>query len=279
MDNIKTDKNNYDFQRQQLPDGRKMPRRFSLNAFDHRPFEQFARLDKMDWRFWTPLVVIVTSLNIVWWYLPLHYSSHTLQVPFTWQLAPMMGYTLTTSIAIALIITQNFRSYLSYLFIVLGTLFTFTSLIQTRQEIFWLLLLFNALLIIIQQLWLGIQNILGLLLFGALATFTIPIALFYVQNDFITQRFLIYLLPVFFNFFFYFTPIIMPNPNGRKLSILTLALFIVAIFSHHVDFGIIFILLFSCAAFILQFTKAKIGNWQNMLYVLLQMISLIIMYH
>ena len=83
---------------------------------------------------------------------------------------------------------------------------------------------------------------------------------------------------MFLGFGFYFTPILMPNPDGRKLSILTLGLFWVALFSHTVALSTIFIILFSLLAFVLQFVKAKIGNWQHMGYVLLLALSMLLIY-
>jgi hypothetical protein len=107
----------------------------------------------------------------------------------------------------------------------------------------------------------------------------VPIAIFYVQNDFVTEKFILQLLPMFFSFIFYFNPILMPNPDGRKLSILTLGLFWVVLFSHHVGISTIFVVLFSLLAFVLQFMKAKLGNWQNMGYILLQAFSMLLLYH
>lgn len=70
----------------------------------------------------------------------------------------------------------------------------------------------------------------------------------------------------------------MPNPDGRKLSILTLGLFWVTVFSHAIGIGTIFVILFSLLAFILQFVKAKIGSWQQMGYVLMFALSLLLIY-
>lgn len=54
-----------------LPDGRSMPRRLSNDAQDKRSFENFYPIHFRDRRFWIPLSVIVISLNIIWWRLPL----------------------------------------------------------------------------------------------------------------------------------------------------------------------------------------------------------------
>lgn len=232
-----------------------------------------------DWRRWTPLAVIVISLNIIWWRQPLLHTKALSGAGITWQLIPLFGYTVTIAIAMALMMTQNFRSISSYLFLALSILFTFSSLIQTRHEVFTLLLLLSIFFIAIQQTWLGLQNFLGLLLLSILATFAIPISIFYITNNFLTHRFIWQLLPMLFGFGFYFTPILMPNPDGRKLSILTLGLFWVAILSHNVGISTVFIIIFSLIAFILQFVKAKIGNWQHMGYVLLMALSMLLIYH
>lgn len=261
-----------------LPDGRSMPRRLSNDAQDKRSFENFYPIHFRDRRFWIPLSVIVISLNIIWWRLPLLHTQ-SLQGSITWQIAPLFCYTIAIAVGMALMMTQNFRSLISYIFFAVGSLFTFSSLIQSRHEIFVLLLLLCVFLVIVQQLWLGLQNILGLILLAVLATLTVPIAIFYVQNNFVTEKFILQLLPMFFGFIFYFNPILMPNPDGRKLSILTLGLFWVVLFSHHVGVSTIFVVLFSLLAFVLQFMKAKLGNWQNMGYILLQAFSMLLLYH
>lgn len=266
-------------QMHQLPDGRVIPRRATTNPQERRSYENFTPAGFFDWRRWMPLVVIVVSLNIVWWRQPLLHTQTLSAATVSWQIMPLFGYTLVLSIAVTLLITQNFRSLLSYLFLGISLLFTFSSLIQTRHEVFILLLLLSAFFIAIQQSWLGLQNILGLILLSVLSTFTIPIAIFYVTNNFLTQRFIWQLLPLFFAFLFYFTPIMMPNPDGRKLSILTLGLFWVTLFSHAVNFGTLFIIIFSLFAFVLQFVKAKIGNWQHMGYVLMLALSTLLIYH
>lgn len=269
---------NYQQKSYQLPDGRPMPHRLTSNPQAKRSYESFTPAGLFDWRRWVPLIVIVISLNIIWWRQPLLHTKALLGSSITSQVLPLFGYTLTIAIGVTLMLTQNFRSLLSYLFFGLSILFTFSSLIQTRQEIFFLLLILSIFLIIIQQSWLGLQNWMGLLLLSVLATFTIPIAIFYIQNSFLTQRFLWQLVPMFLGFGFYFTPILMPNPDGRKLSILTLGLFWVALFSHTVALSTIFIILFSLLAFVLQFVKAKIGNWQHMGYVLLLALSMLLIY-
>ncbi|GMA70265.1 hypothetical protein GCM10025879_15110 [Leuconostoc litchii] len=261
----------------QLPDGRLMPRRLSNDARDKRSFENFYPIHFRDRRFWLPLAVILLSLNVVWWRLPLLHTK-MLQGAITWQITPLLCYTISTALGMALMMIQNFRSLTSYVFFAISILFTFSSLIQSRHEIFVLLLILCLFLIMIQQLWLGLQNVLGLLLMSILATYTVPIAIFYVQNNYVTQRFIVQLLPMLFGFIFFFTPIIMPNPDGRKLSILTLGLFWVILFSHQVGINTIFIILCSILAFTLQFVKAKLGNWQNMGYVLLQAIAMLLLY-
>lgn len=262
-----------------LPDGRPIPRRITTNPQEKRHYENFTPAGFFDWRRWIPLAVIVISLNIIWWRQPLLHTKALSGAGITWQLIPLFGYTVTIAIAMALMMTQNFRSISSYLFLALSILFTFSSLIQTRHEIFTLLLLLSIFFIAIQQTWLGLQNFLGLLLLSILATFAIPISIFYITNNFLTHRFIWQLLPMLFGFGFYFTPILMPNPDGRKLSILTLGLFWVAILSHNVGISTVFIIIFSLIAFILQFVKAKIGNWQHMGYVLLMALSMLLIYH
>lgn len=266
-------------QSHQLPDGRPMPRRITADPRERRAYEDFHPVDFFDWRQWVPLVVIVVSLNLVWWRQPLLHTKSLAGAALTWQIVPLFGYTLAVAIAVTLLMTQNLRSLLSYAFLGLSILLTFSALIQTRHEIFLLLLLLSGFFIAIQQQWLGLQNWLGLVLLSVLATYTVPVAIFYTTNGFVTHRYLAQLLPMLFGFGFFFTPVIMPNPDGRKLSILTLGLFWVTVFSHAVSFGTIFVIIFSLLAFVLQFVKAKIGNWQHMGYVLMLALSMLIIYH
>lgn len=270
---------NYQEQSQKLPDGRRVPNRMSANPQERRSYENFTPAGFFDWRRWAPLAAIVISLNIVWWRQPLLHTKALAGAAMTWQIVPLFGYTLTIAIGMTLMMTQNFRSILSYLFLILSILFTFSSLIQTRHEIFILLLLLTGFCAAVQQNWFGLQNWLGLVLFSVLATYTIPISIFYVTNNFVTQRFIWQLLPMLFGFGFYFTPIFMPNPDGRKLSILTLGLFLATVFSHEMAISTVFIIIFSLLAFILQFVKAKIGNWQHMGYVLMLALSMLLIYH
>ncbi len=261
-----------------LPDGRDMPSRFSTNPQDKRNFENFTQTHFFDWRRWIPLTIIVLSLNFTWWYQPLLHSTSLTGMGSTWHTLPLFVYSIMVSIGLTLVITQNFRSLISYLFFGISLLLTLTSFIQSRHEIFILLGLLSIFFILIQQPIIGLQNWLGLVVLSVLATFSIPVAIFYISNNFVTQRFLWQLVPMLFGFGFYFTPILMPNPDGRKLSILTLGLFLVAVLSHQIGLGTPLIIIFCLLGFILQFVKAKIGNWQNMGYILLLALSMFIIY-
>lgn len=268
-----------DLQSHQLPDGRTMPRRITVDPRERRAYESFHPVNFFDWRQWVPLVIIILSLNLIWWRQPLLHTKTLSEATVTWQIIPLFGYTITLAIGITLLITQNLRSLLSYAFLGASILLTFSSLIQTRHEIFLLLLLLSVFFIILQQQWLGLQNWLGLVLLSVLATYAVPVTIFYISNGFVTHRYLNQLLPMLFGFGFFFTPIIMPNPDGRKLSILTLGLFWVTVFSDAIGIGTIFVMLFSLIAFILQFVKAKIGSWQPMGYVLMFVLAMLLVYH
>jgi hypothetical protein len=246
------------------------------NVYQRRPFENFLPVNWRNWRFWVPLTLNVLAMQVVWWIFPLQYASDIAQQQP--KLAPLFLFTVVLSIAISLIITQNFRSFLSWPLLGISAFLAFNPLMHTRHEVFLLLILLVALFALLQQHWLGLQSVLGLILLTVLGGLVIPISIFFLANDYLTRPFLWSLLPLAFSFLFTFTPILLPNTAGRQLSLLTAGLFIASVLSAHAtlsDFIASGLIVF---AWFMQFMRSQPGNWQYSVLLVLQAIIVWIIY-
>ncbi|CAH1850564.1 hypothetical protein [Convivina praedatoris] len=227
---------------------------------------------------WLTIIIMVLCLNVIWWQQPIFYE-HFLAQAQHWDVWPLVGYSFSASVAIALMIRSNFTHRASYLFLVLSMLVIANSQIRTRFEILLLLLLFICFLFMIPQKIFQIKNALGLLIFSVLATYAIPVSIYFLANNFITQLFLHQSWIMLFAFLYFFTPLFLPNARGRLLSLATILFFWVTVLViHGVNFSSFLAIFISLPPFLLQFSKRYFKRWEPMCALICLMLAICLLY-
>lgn len=154
--------------------------------------------------------------NIIWWVYPLIYGQHlNAQLPLNIQF--LLGYTTTLALAIFLIIYQQFRSILALVVLGINSLFTFANLIKGDVIVFTALLSFTLFLVALQFKWLKLRSVWGLITFSLANAFIIPLTVFYLQNKYVTQPFILTLLPLLLCYLYFMTPIFIVNIKQKRL--------------------------------------------------------------
>ncbi|HEY4399198.1 MAG TPA: hypothetical protein VGM95_01590 [Lactobacillaceae bacterium] len=254
-----------------------MEQRSQHDIYKRRPFENFLPVNWTNWKFWLPLGLNVASLNLIWWAFPLQYATHIAENKP--HLTPLILFTIVVAVAFSLIITQNFRSYLSWPLLGLSGFLALNPLLHTRHEVFILLILLVAVLALLQQHWLGMQSILGLVLLTVLGGLAVPVSIFYLANGYLTRPFLWSLLPLMLSFTFTYTAILLPNAHGRQLSLLTAGLLVAALLSYRSDAQGLALIVLIAFAWLMQFMRAQPGNWQYSVLLVLQALIVWGIYH
>lgn len=168
-------------------------------------------------------LLTILSQNIIWWTYPLIYSQH-LNGHLPAGSIVMVGYTLLISLALHLVFSTKFHSFKAILISVFSGLITFTSLIKGRFEIFCLLLLFTIYIILIQIKWFRLKSVIGLIGMSVIASFTIPLTIFYLQNNYVTNKFILTLIPLLFSYLYFLTPLFLPEGKLRFFTSLLFGL-------------------------------------------------------
>lgn len=166
------------------------------------------------------IALTTIALNIIWWVYPLVYSQKLEgQIPVT--VGVFMISTFCLGAGISITFSGRFKRFYAIIPIVLGIVLSFNALIASGKiEIFLLLLLFGLSLIAIQTTRLQLNNGFGLTIYSFMASTSIPLAVFYLQNNYLTQKFLFNLIPLLFSFFFFMTPIFLPGKFEKRISLI-----------------------------------------------------------
>ncbi|MDR3189774.1 MAG: hypothetical protein LBT80_01040 [Lactobacillaceae bacterium] len=153
----------------------------------------------------------------IWWIYPAIYSKQLSSGQ--WQNNPLLiTYSAFLALTIFLVFHRRFKGLVNYLFLLIPfILLYFLYKEMTFQQVFLLTLLPIA-LVLIHLSWLNLQNVLGLILFSGLATMSLPVVIFYQQNTYLTQPFLISLIPLLLSYLFFMSVIFVPNGKYKRLT-------------------------------------------------------------
>lgn len=163
------------------------------------------------------LFISIISQLAIWWVYPLIYSRNL--AGGQWQQNPLLViYTILLAITVYFTIGQNRYkiSTLAIAFVPVAFLY-FLYQQMTGQQVL-LLSLLPITLILINIKYLKLKNIIGLNLYAAIATLSVPVAIFYQQNTFLTIPFIYSLLPLFFSYLYYMASIFIMNPRHKRIA-------------------------------------------------------------
>lgn len=169
------------------------------------------------------LLVTIISQNIIWWIYPLTYGKH-LDGKLPSGSFIIICYTICISLALHFIFTTNFRSLGALLFCFLSIILIFSSLIKVNFEIFYMLLMFSCYLILIQFKRFKLKSHIGLICLSIIASFPIPLTIFYLQNNYITSNFIFKLIPLMTSYLYFLTPLFIININQLQWTSFILGL-------------------------------------------------------
>lgn len=164
--------------------------------------------------------------NVIWWVYPLIYGQHlNAQLPLDLQF--LLGYTISLALAIFLMLYHQFHSIGALLILAINVLFTFSNLIKGDILVFTALLSFTFFLVALQFKWFKLRSIWGLITFALANAFIIPLTVFYLQNKYVTQPFILTLFPLFLCYLYFMTPLFIVNITKKRLTSLGLGILLI----------------------------------------------------
>ena len=166
---------------------------------------------------WIALLLCVISQNIIWWVYPLIYSNNLAGGQL--QHNPLLiTYSIIIAIAIFLTFNRGFSRWINYVVILFPLLFLYFLYKQFTGQQVMLLALLPITLLLINISWLSLQNVLGLILYSGIATIVMPVVIFYQQNTYLTQPFIISLLPLFFSYLYFMSSVFVTQGRNKRLT-------------------------------------------------------------
>lgn len=166
---------------------------------------------------WISMLVSVIAQNIVWWVYPLIYSNRLVSGQI--QHNPLLlTYSVILSLAIFLTFNHNFAQWFNYIVILIPLLFLYFLYKHFTGQQVMLLSLLPIALLLINVPGLNLKNILGLILYSGIAALVMPVVIFYQQNTFLTQPFLLSLFPLFFSYLYFMSNLFVPKGRNKRLT-------------------------------------------------------------
>ncbi|MDF7626421.1 hypothetical protein PUF88_00705 [Lactobacillaceae bacterium L1_55_11] len=228
---------------------------------------------------WLNIAGMVLGLNLIWWQQALAHPDIFNRAE-QWQLWTLLIYSLSCGLSVALLIKNRFQGRGSYVLWALSMVVMLNPQVRSRFEIATLLFLFSTLLILLPQNILRLKNGLGLIVFSVLSTYAVPVSLFYLANNYLTDSFVGQSWLVLYAFLFFFTPLFLPNARGRLLSLVTLAVYwIAALVQLGFHISALLATLFSLPVFLFQFNKRYFTTWQPLCSIAFLTLTLLIVNH
>lgn len=166
---------------------------------------------------WLSMLISVIAQNIVWWVYPLIYSNRLVSGQI--QHNPLLlTYSIILSLAIFLTFNRNFAQWFNYIVILVPLLFLYFLYKHFTGQQVMLLTLLPLALLLINIPGLNLKNVLGLILYSGIASLVMPVVIFYQQNTFLTQPFLLSLFPLFFSYLFFMSNLFVPEGRNKRLT-------------------------------------------------------------
>ncbi|AIG65059.1 hypothetical protein ACRHK7_04240 [Weissella tructae] len=163
------------------------------------------------------LVISIISQLAIWWVYPLIYSRNL--AGGQWQQNPLFViYTILLAIAVYFTIGQSRYKISTFAIVLIPVAFLYFLYQQMTGQQVALLSLLPVTLILINIHYFNLKNIVGLNLYAAIATLSVPVAIFYQQNTFLTIPFIYSLLPLFFSYLYYTASIFITNTRHKRIA-------------------------------------------------------------
>jgi len=163
------------------------------------------------------LFLSIVSQLAIWWVYPLIYSRNL--AGGQWQQNPLFViYTILLAITVYFTIGQYRYRISTFAIALVPVVFLYFLYQQMTGQQVLLLSLLPITLILINIHHLKLKNIIGLNLYAAISTLSVPVAIFYQQNTFLTMPFIYSLLPLFFSYLYYMSSIFISNPRKKRLA-------------------------------------------------------------
>ncbi|GAK31616.1 hypothetical protein WOSG25_120070 [Weissella oryzae SG25] len=156
---------------------------------------------------------------VIWWVYPLIYSKNL--EGGRWQENPvLLAYSLLCALVIFWTFRHGFEDWKNYLVLLIPALSLYFLYQRMSGQQVSLVALLPIAMVLIQVRWLNLQNILGLIMFSAIATVAFPVTIFYQQNTYLTIPFLLSLLPLFLSYLFYMSSLFITQGRSMRLTAL-----------------------------------------------------------
>lgn len=177
------------------------------------------------------LVIFTIIQSIVVWWAALDYGRSFQTAKFSAAQLPLIGYTLAIAATVFIILDRRIPAQWSLIAIGISVAFAFTNIIAKESELLYLLLTCSVWLFIMAIPRFGMQNYFGLVVFSIVMTYTIPVAVFYLQNDYLSTTFLWRLAPLVASYVFLYVPTFSKQRQiNQVISAITGAILVITIF-------------------------------------------------
>ncbi|CAJ1227182.1 hypothetical protein [Lactiplantibacillus xiangfangensis] len=224
------------------------------------------------------LVVFTILQSIISWWAALDYGRSFQTAEFSAAQLPLIGYTLAVSAAIFIVLDQRISAQWSLIAIGTSVAFAFTNIIARESELLYLLLTCSVWLFVMAVPRFGMQNYFGLVVFSIIMTFTIPVAVFNLQNNYLSTTFLWKLAPLFTSYVFLYVPSFSHQRQINQLvSAITGALLVITIFLQPLTWQTITAIVIVIATW---FSQQSFGRtrWHLMVNAAVQVVLMFLLY-
>lgn len=224
------------------------------------------------------LAVFTILQSIISWWAALDYGRSFRTAEFSAAQLPLIGYTLAVSAAIFIILDRRIPAQWSLIAIGISVAFAFTNIIARESELLYLLLTCSVWLFVMAVPRFGMQNYFGLVVFSIVMTFTIPVAVFDLQNNYLSITFLWKLTPLLTSYVFLYVPSFSRQREINQLiSAVTGALLVITIFLQPLTWQTILAILIVIATW---FSQQSFGRtrWHLMINAVVQVGLMFLLY-
>ncbi|AVK62780.1 hypothetical protein C5Z26_00970 [Lactobacillus sp. CBA3606] len=204
------------------------------------------------------LVLFMVVQSIICWWAALDYGRSFQTAQFSSAQLPLIGYTLAITATIFIILDRRIAPQWSLVAIGISVALALTSIIAKESELLYLLLTGSAWLLIMAIPRFGMQNYFGLTVFSIVMTYTIPVAVFYLQNNYLSTTFLWKLAPLMASYLFLYVPSFSHQRQINQLiSAITGLLLVIVIFLQPLTWQTILAILVTIAVW---FSQQSVGR-------------------
>lgn len=227
---------------------------------------------------WT-IPAVTLLLTLVWWLKPILSGTLGSQLSFA-QIWPLLAYSLFCSAAIGYLVSSRFeqKDWRLYACLAGSTLVLFSSSLRNRFEVLALLFLFLLVLALLPLNLVQLKSGIGLLALATLVTFSVPVCIAFLGNNYVDQTFLTGCWNLFYASLFYLTALFLPRASGRLLGLVTGGLYFAHLLFFHA-FGLpdLAAMVIALAVYILSFIRPLTYRYQPLAAISALLISVLIL--